>query len=131
MRISLGVSIALCFVLLPGLALAQNSPPVADAGGDQTIFTFEGVTLYGSATDPDGDPIVAWQWSLDSQPVGSYAVLAPTSSSTPGFYADTVGDYIVSLVVFDGTDWSLPDTITITVVENQPPVAVATADPVS
>ena len=130
MRVSLSVSIALCFLLLPGLASA-NQPPVADAGGDQSAFTDEGIALYGSASDPDGDPIIAWKWSLDSQPAGSYASLSPTWSATTGFFADTAGDYIVSFMVFDETDWSLPDTATITVVDDQPPVAVVTANVVT
>jgi len=59
-------------LLLPAAALAQNQPPVADAGPDQTIFLNESVTLQGSATDPDGHPIVTeapegqaialWNW---------------------------------------------------------------------
>lgn len=35
---------------------------------------------------------------------------------------------MISLVVSDGTDDSLPDTVTVSVVENLPPVAIATAD---
>ncbi|UCG59427.1 MAG: PKD domain-containing protein, partial [Phycisphaerales bacterium] len=128
MRVSLCVSIALCFVLLPGVALARNQPPIADAGGDRTVSTDHTITLKGSATDPDGDPIVTWQWSLDSQPPRSDASLFPTWSAKPVFVADTVGEYIVSLTVFDGTDWGRPDTATITVVDNQPPVADAGGD---
>jgi len=128
MRVFLSVSIGLFFVLLPGLASAQNQRPIADAGGDRTAFTNQGITLYGSATDPDGDEIVAWHWTLLSQPPGSFADLSPVSSRTPAFFGNTPGDYIISLVVYDGTDWSFPDTITITVADNLPPVSVVAAD---
>ncbi|CAB5105297.1 Cytochrome c551/c552 [Olavius algarvensis associated proteobacterium Delta 3] len=128
-------AILLCpFMLYPynvPVALAQNTPPVANAGGDRDVYTNDSITLMGSATDPDGDPIVAWQWSLDSKPTGSLADLAPIDSPNPIFFADTEGAYIVSLIVFDGTDWSLPDTITIRAADNLPPVAVIAADPIS
>ena len=40
-----------------GTALAQNSPPVADAGPLQTIYLGDVAALHGTATDPDGDAI--------------------------------------------------------------------------
>ncbi len=44
-------------VISAGTALA-NEPPVADAGPLQTIYLGDSVTLHGTATDPDGDPII-------------------------------------------------------------------------
>lgn len=51
----------------------DNEDPVADAGGDYestvsaaSIATDSLVTLLGSGTDPDGDPIVSYRWDLDS-----------------------------------------------------------------
>ncbi len=35
----------------------QNNPPVPDAGDDLSVGERQSVTLTGSATDPDGDPI--------------------------------------------------------------------------
>ena len=40
-----------------------------------------------------------------------------------------LGEYELSLIVTDGFDWSIPDTVRITVIENQVPVAVVTAQP--
>ncbi len=105
-----------------------NQPPVADAGPDQTLFLREAATLDGTATDADGDSIVGWMWAIESSPPGSSASLSRPFSSSTSLSADLPGDYEISLVAYDGTDWSLPDTVVITYVENQPPVAVGVAD---
>lgn len=57
---TLAVVLALMLLLPAKVTLAQNSPPIADAGPDQSIFIGEAAQLSGSAIDPDGDPIVAW-----------------------------------------------------------------------
>jgi hypothetical protein len=61
-----GSSITIFLFLLLSLSIlslahAQNSPPIADAGPNQTAWINEAVPLYGSATDPDNNPIVGWQ----------------------------------------------------------------------
>ncbi len=52
-----------------------NSPPVANAGADQNVYLGQPAFLSGSATDPDGDPIVVWDWEMESKPAGSLAML--------------------------------------------------------
>jgi hypothetical protein len=117
-------------LLLPALALAQNNPPVADAGEDQTVFLGVVAQLDGGGSfDPDDDPIAVWMWGFDSIPAGSGATIDNRFSRIPSFQPDKVGEYILSLIVNDGFDWSIPDTVTVTVIENHPPVAVATAHP--
>lgn len=108
--------------------LAQNTPPVADAGPDQSIIVGYSAQLSGTAIDPDGDPIVAWTWTIESAPAGSSPLLSGSFTPTPILVPDLVGDYVISLVVSDGIDDSLPDTVTVSVVEKLPPVAIATAD---
>ncbi len=49
--------VVLGVLVFPALALAQNTPPVADAGPDQTISVNETPRLEGSASDPDGNDI--------------------------------------------------------------------------
>ena len=49
--------------LLPGLA-AANTPPIADAGADQTILRGEIAILNGTGSDPDGAPVVGYQWAV-------------------------------------------------------------------
>jgi PKD repeat protein len=123
--------IVLLCLFVPGIALAQNSAPVANAGPDQYLFLGEAVTLQGSATDPDGDPIMAWQWEVVSAPASSTYSLSPVDASDPMFTTDTVGNYVLTLIAFDGFLWSDPDATVVIVVENQPPTVVISATPVS
>jgi PKD repeat protein len=126
MRLRATMVLAALFLLLPMVASAQNQPPVADAGEDQTVFVNDFVPLDGTNSfDPDGDPIVVWQWEFDSLPTGSGATLTNPFNPTPGFTPDLPGQYVVSLVVSDGIDESAPNTIATTASVNQQPVAVA------
>jgi beta propeller repeat protein len=107
-----------------------NQPPVAEAGPDQDVEMDQVVQLDGTGSwDPDGDPLTAYLWSFEQKPPGSLAALDDPGSATPTFLADLAGDYVLSLVVYDGEDWSTPDTVTISAAPgNQPPVAVAGPD---
>ncbi|MBI3356899.1 MAG: hypothetical protein HY038_09045 [Nitrospirae bacterium] len=106
-----------------------NTPPVANAGPNQTVQAGATVTLDGSgSSDTDGNPLT-FQWSLKSIPTGSAAVLSNAKVVKPTFVADRVGDYVVQLVVNDGTVNSTPATVTITTnPANTPPVANAGPD---
>jgi RHS repeat-associated protein/uncharacterized repeat protein (TIGR01451 family) len=102
----------------------QNSPPVANAGPDQTITTGATVQLDGSrSTDVDGDALT-YSWSLVSVPAGSTATLSNRAIVNPTFVADKKGTYTVQLVVNDGTFDSAPSQVSISDV-NSPPVANA------
>ncbi len=102
----------------------SNSPPVAEAGMDQTVAVGAAAQLDGSgSSDVDGDPLT-YSWSITSAPAGSAAALDDTTSVTPTFMVDLPGTYIVQLVVDDGTVASAPDTVSITTT-NSPPVAEA------
>jgi len=104
-----------------------NSPPVADAGPDQTVFVGDTVLLDGTAShDPDGDPLT-YHWSLTATPAGSAALLSDPTAITPSFFVDLPGEYLAQLIVDDGTVASPPDTVTITTA-NSPPVADAGPD---
>jgi parallel beta-helix repeat protein len=105
-----------------------NTAPIADAGADQDMFLTESTVLNGTATDPDGDAIALWFWTIESKPLGSSPTFLPTTSPTPSFIPDMLGDYVFSLIVTDGQAASLPDEVTVHVAENLPPTAVAAAD---
>jgi PKD repeat protein len=107
---------------------AFNRPPVANAGGDQAMYTGDCLILYGSAYDPDGEPIVAWSWVVESAPTGAVWDLSHAETPTPTLGVQTPGQYVVSLLVEDPSAGSVPDLITITAAVNLPPVAIATAD---
>ena len=98
------------------------------AGPDQgSIRLGTLVTLNGSASsDPNGDPLT-YSWSFISKPAGSAAVLSSTTSVSPTFTVDRVGDYVVQLIVNDGTVSSPPNIVLITS-NNVAPVANAGPD---
>ena len=101
-----------------------NSPPVANAGPAQTVVSHTLVTLDGShSTDVDGDSLT-YTWSILSAPTGSAAVLSNVHAVKPTFTVDLLGDYVIQLIVNDGTVNSNPATVTMTT-ENSPPVANA------
>lgn len=110
---------------------AENTPPTADAGSDQTAEVGAMVQLNGSnSSDSDGDTL-SYSWAFISKPNNSDATLSDATTSKPTFTADIAGTYDVSLTVNDGTVDSEADTVTITVEEtmtNTPPVANAGAD---
>jgi hypothetical protein len=101
-----------------------NTPPVANAGQNQTVALATTVTLNGSkSTDVNGNPLT-YSWSLESTPIGSTAVLTGASTVSPSFVVDLGGTYVVQLIVNDGVSDSEPSFVMITT-QNTPPVANA------
>src|SRR5699024_3904681 len=89
------------------------------------------VNLDGTdSSDPDGDNL-SYSWAFVSIPDGSTASLVNTSKPGPAFTPDVSGDYVVGLVVNDGSADSTPDHYTITATPshiNSAPVAYAGHD---
>ena len=104
-----------------------NTPPVANAGPDQTGSTLAMVTLDGTgSSDPDGNLPLTYQWFQTSGPGVS---LSNPQAAQPTFLAPPMPCVLTfDLFVTDslGTA-SAPDSVTITV-QNQPPVANAGPD---
>ena len=95
---------------------ATNTPPTADAGGDQTVLVREQANLDGGkSSDPDGDPI-SYSWNIVSRPDGSTATLSGANSSTSSLVPDVAGGYLVQPVVDDGTVSSSPGVVTVTAI---------------
>ena len=91
-----------------------NSPPLADAGPDQTALPTETVRLDGSgSSDPDGDWL-QYVWTLDG------VVIATTGpSATVGPFDQ--GTYTIALTVSDGFGGSAADTMVLTVANGATP----------
>lgn len=105
----------------------RNSPPVADAGEDQTVGVGEQVHLEGGdSVDVDGDEL-SYRWFFTAKPAGSQAALDNPRSESASFVADLAGDYILALIVSDGKCFSMPATVIIST-GNSRPVADAGAD---
>uniref|UniRef100_Q01TD0 Ig family protein n=1 Tax=Solibacter usitatus (strain Ellin6076) TaxID=234267 RepID=Q01TD0_SOLUE len=101
-----------------------NSPPVANAGPNQTVALGALVVLDGShSSDVDGDPLT-YQWAFTGLPPGSTATLAGANTVSPTFVADKSGIYTVQLTVSDPTSSGVPAQVTIST-RNTPPVAKA------
>jgi hypothetical protein len=76
----------------------ENSPPIANAGGNQTVMQFEKVTLDGSSsTDPDGDTI-SFHWN---QTEGPPVALSNATAVNPMFNATLHGVLKFMLTVVD------------------------------
>ena len=97
---------------------SRNRAPVVFAGADQTISAgtdcLGRVTLQGTGTDPEGDP-VRLTWS------GSFG----TASGTEVSLALPVGTHTITLTADDGIGGRASDTVVITVVDTTPPVISA------
>ena len=95
--------------------IGVSTRPTADAGTDQTVFVGETVQLDGSSSsDPDNDPL-SFNWQFISKPAGSAAMFSDPSIVNPTFVADEAGDYVIQLIVNDGSVDSDPDPVIITV----------------
>ena len=99
------------------MMVTQNSPPVANAGGDQSVVLGDTVQLDGSgSSDIDGNSL-SFAWTLMSVPAGSSVVLSDPTSVNPTFVPDLAGSYDLQLLVNDGSVDSAPATVSITVLD--------------
>lgn len=91
--------------------------PVGDAGPEQTVNLADGpVQLDGGATGGCGP--YSWFWAWQAHPSRSTLtdrdIHAPNLED-PTFTPDVVGEYVLSLAVHDGAQWSSPDVVLINV----------------
>ncbi|QYK01955.1 PKD domain-containing protein [Shewanella psychrotolerans] len=91
-----------------------NSPPIANAGIDQTITERSSITLYGTGSDEDGD-IVSYHWSQIS---GSMVETSSTDITAVSFVTpsvDTEEVIVFELTVTDNEGATASDTVDITI----------------
>ena len=101
-----------------------NTLPVANAGADQNEPAGTLIQLNGSVTDADAIDTHTFTWRIITAPVGSSSTISDTSIANPTFTPDGVGTYTLGLVVNDGDDDSVEDTMIITT-SNTAPIANA------
>ena len=88
-----------------------TTPPVANAGPDQTAVKCGLVKLDGSNSfDCDGD-LLTYKWELISKPACSEAKIYNRTTASPSFVADQIGLYTIKLIVNDGHVCSTADII--------------------
>jgi hypothetical protein len=91
----------------------SRTPPVANAGPNQTVNVDATVVLNGSSsTSAEGLPLT-YVWTLVTRPAGSAAELTGADTVSPTFIVDKEGAYQAQLIVNDGLT-SSPSTVTIT-----------------
>ena len=117
-----GVNVSTPDVMVVKVTSANPQGPqaVAAASANASLEDCTHIPLNGNgSSDPNGDSL-SYFWSLQEKPSSSNSSNTSFSDRTlesPTFYADVAGDYILSLAVNDGTEWSSPDLITLTVAE--------------
>ncbi len=108
---------------------AVNSPPAAEAGGDQEVAEGATVALSGTATDDDPEDTLTYSWTHDSALGITFANPAALSTSftAPNVAANTT--ITVTLTVNDGTV-DVSDTLQVTVTDspNSQPAVEAGGD---
>ena len=85
------------------VTVAANTPPLANAGPDQTdLILGATIRLNGSgSTDPDGDTLT-YQWSVTNAPAEAQYEFSDSTVGAPDFTLNQAGDYLLQLTVSDG-----------------------------
>ncbi|HVU56278.1 MAG TPA: PKD domain-containing protein, partial [Puia sp.] len=106
---------------------APNTPPIANAGQDQTIvLPVSSVILSGSASKDNDGIITAYHWTQLSGPSASVMDTPDSATTNAGSLVD--GTYSFELTVTDDSLATSKDTVVITVRTNEPPIAMAGND---
>ena len=116
------------------ISVIYNHPPVANAGTDRTVFESITISLDGNASSDSENSSLSYFWQqLDSS--GHSVNLSDATAAQPTFTAPDVDidveayiELIFQLTVTDERGKSSDAIVTLTVVNNEPPIADAGAD---
>ncbi len=94
--------------------VTANRPPTVSAGPDQTVHEGATITLNGTASDPDGNPLT-YLWTHDSDLfISIYDATAPSIQFTaPQVSSDTTT--LFTLTVTDRHNATASDQVTVTI----------------
>jgi WD40 repeat protein len=95
------------------VTVGQNTPPMTNAGLDQLVIVGSTVSLAGSASDAEGDPL-STTWTFTSMPGGSTASFDDARLLSTTFVPDRAGTYTASLVASDVLGEGVPDEVQVT-----------------
>jgi beta-lactam-binding protein with PASTA domain len=93
---------------------SDNAQPVANAGPDQTVGASDRVVLDGRGSFDANGGALTFAWTFVSRPSGSSAAVSGATAPQPEFVADRAGEFVLQLVVHDGTQSSVADTVMVT-----------------
>jgi outer membrane protein assembly factor BamB len=102
------------------------TPPIADAGPDQTVHEGDLIQFDGSATHQSIGSITSFKWDFDSSD-GLWWETGAAPDATGPTPTNTYGDdgvYVVTLRITDSDDRSATDTCNITVLNVNPKVEI-------
>ncbi|MEY2943251.1 MAG: Chitinase precursor [Pseudomonadota bacterium] len=110
------------------VTIPSNAAPTVNAGNDATVAPNARISLAGTSSDPENDP-VSYIWTQTAGPV---VALAGSTTTTPSFTAPqkTASAQVLTfqLIGSDGTSNSAPDSVDITVPANSTPLSNAGPD---
>ncbi len=88
-----------------------NRTPVANAGKNKSCDPNQVISLDGSGSyDPDMKDVLSYTWTQVS---GIQVELSDIHAAIPSFIPTVWGEYVFELVVNDGLEQSLPDTVVV------------------
>ena len=112
------------------ITIVNNIPPIAQAGGDNRVYENNSFELDASASADSDGSIASYRWQQIN--ISEHSIdLSDPASAQPSFTAPAVAaDFELSfeLTVTDNDGDASSDSIVITVLDNIPPVAQASAE---
>lgn len=119
-------SFQLTFILatLFFISACTNSDNSSDSEQEQNKSAVQGETVVLSASDVANDSVptdgssaieLTFEWTIISRPTNSNAELSDPADPEPTFVADQPGEYVIGLIIRNGTEELLNTTITVVV----------------
>ena len=115
-----GFNVSLPDVMILKVASSNPQAPTASAVATGALSDCTNIQLDGSTSSDPNEDQLSYFWVLQEKPMNSNANDAYFSDRTaekPTFYADVAGEYLISLAVNDGLEWSSPALVPLNISE--------------